>query len=326
MINPKQFFSISSESEFNKAVLEIFRYQAAHNPVYKKFLSHLKVSPSKINEVKHIPFLPIEFFKNHHVVSAPPPYELTFKSSGTTGFNRSIHYVKYAEIYKQSFIRSFEYFFGDISKYTILALLPSYLEQGDSSLVYMVGHLIELSNKKESGFFLHNLDELASILNLLERKKEKILLLGVSYALLDFIEKHSFNLENTIVMETGGMKGRKKEMLREELHSQLKKGFGVKEIYSEYGMTELLSQSYSSGKGIFRFPPWKKIIIRETEDPFTWLPFEKSGGINIIDLANIYSCSFISTQDLGKAYPDGSFEILGRFDHSDVRGCNLLIQ
>lgn len=326
MINPKQIFSISSESEFNKAALEIFRFQATHNPVYKEFLSHLKINPSKINEVANIPFLPIEFFKNHQVVTAPPPYELTFKSSGTTGLNRSIHYVKYAEVYKQSFTRSFEYFFGDISNYTILALLPSYLEQGDSSLVYMAGDLIELSEKKESGFFLHNLDELALVLKRLERRKEKSLLLGVSYALLDYIEKYSFNLEHTIVMETGGMKGRKKEMLREELHSHLKKGFGVNEIYSEYGMTELLTQSYSGGKGIFRSPPWKKIIIRDTEDPFTRLPYGKSGGINIIDLANIYSCSFISTQDLGKAYSDGSFEILGRFDHSDVRGCNLLIQ
>ncbi len=319
-------FSISTEKDFEKKALEIFRFQAKNNPVYKEFLGHLKIDSSKVDSVKDIPFLPIQFFKNHRVVSAPPPYELKFKSSGTTGYNRSIHYVKSADLYKKSFIQGFKYFFGDISSYTILALLPSYIEQGESSLVYMSNELIKLSQQEKSGFFLHNYADLSHKLCALEKQNKKTILLGVSYALLDFIEEYPMKLENTIVMETGGMKGRKKEMLREELHEHLKKGFGIENIYSEYGMTELLSQSYSRGQGLFESPPWKKIIIRDTEDPFTFLPFGKTGGINIIDLANIYSCSFISTQDLGKIYSDGKFEILGRFDHSDVRGCNLLIQ
>jgi len=326
MIEIDKIFSISSEEEFNAIALEIFHFQAENNPIYKEFLSHLKVNPNKIDELDKIPFLPITFYKNHKVVSAAPPYELIFKSSGTTGTSRSTHFVKAAEIYEKSFMKGFEHFFGPASDYTILALLPSYLEQGDSSLVYMVNQLMKHSNEKYKGFFLHNFQELAERIKELESLNKKTLLLGVSYALLDFVEAHQFNLKNTLVMETGGMKGRKKEMLREELHTFLKKGFGVDKIYSEYGMTELLSQSYSAGEGIFQSPPWKKIIIRDTEDPFTALAYGKSGGINIIDLANIYSCSFLSTQDLGKMYPDESFEILGRFDHSDIRGCNLLIQ
>jgi phenylacetate-coenzyme A ligase PaaK-like adenylate-forming protein len=326
MINPDSVFHISSKEEFHTKALEIFRFQAKNNPVYKKFLSYLKIDPQEINQIKDIPFLPIEFFKNHRVVSSPPPYDIHFKSSGTTGYNRSTHYIKSVDIYKKSFIKGFEYFFGKISDYHFLALLPSYLEQGESSLVYMTKELIRLSGKKESGFFLHNFDELAAEISRLEKQNKKTILLGVSYALLDFIEKHQFQLKNTIVMETGGMKGRKKEMLREELHGLLKMGLGVNNIYSEYGMTELLSQSYSKGKGLFLSPPWQKILIRDTEDPFHYLPEGKSGGINIIDLANIYSCSFIATQDLGKKHPNDYFEILGRFDHSDIRGCNLLIQ
>ncbi len=321
-----EIFNVPDEATFEKRALEIFRFQSENNPVYKQFLSYLKINPKKINNIKDIPFLPIEFYKYHRVVSSPEPYELTFKSSGTTSFNRSIHYVKSAAIYRNSFLSGFQHFFGDINRYVILALLPSYIEQGESSLVYMTEHLIKESKHPESGFFLHNFDELSEILNTLENRKQKTILLGVSYALLDFVSKQTFNLKHTIVMETGGMKGRRKEMLREELHAHLSKGFGVEKIYSEYGMTELLSQSYSKGDGLFESPPWKKILIRDTEDPFTYLPAGKSGGINVIDLANVHSCSFIATQDLGKIYPDGKFEILGRFDQSDIRGCNLLIQ
>ncbi len=319
-------FRITTEDQFNKKALEIFRFQAINNPVYKEFLSHLDIDSNTVKKIKDIPFLPIEFFKYHQVVSSPPPYDIRFKSSGTTGFNRSTHYVKSATIYRKSFQRTFQKFFGNIRDYVILALLPSYIEQGESSLVYMAQDLIEKSGHKESGFFLHNFDELAQTLHQLKKQNQKSLLLGVSYALLDFGASYPLNLKNCIVMETGGMKGRKKEMVREELHSQLKKAFGVDKIYSEYGMTELLSQSYSKGDGLFHSPPWKKILIRDTEDPFSYLPAEKSGGINIIDLANVHSCSFLATQDLGKIHPDGSFEILGRFDQSDVRGCNLLIQ
>ena len=323
--NKDQIFQIKNESDFTNLALKIFRYQASKNNVYKQFLSILNINPATIKTIEDIPFLPIQFFKNHRVTTVPPPYDLTFKSSGTTGMQRSIHYVKNKELYQQSFIRSFEYFFGNIKDYTILALLPSYMEQGESSLVYMTKQLMKISAKEDNGFYLYNMDELADKLNTLEAKKQKTLLIGVSYALLDFVEKYKFKLQNTLVMETGGMKGRKKEILREELHLRLKQGFGVENIYSEYGMTELLSQSYSKGNGIFETPPWKKILIRDTEDPFTYLPNNKTGGINVIDLANIYSCSFIATQDLGQKIDKNQFKIMGRFDNSDIRGCNLLV-
>ncbi len=320
-----EIYQIKNDSDFTNLALKIFRYQAQKNEVYKQFLSILNINPATIKTIEDIPFLPIQFFKNHQVTTVPPPYDLIFKSSGTTGMQRSIHYVKDKELYQQSFIRSFEYFFGNIKDYTILALLPSYMEQGESSLVYMTEQLMKISAKEDNGFYLYNMDELADKLNTLEAKKQKNLLIGVSYALLDFVEKYKFKLQNTLVMETGGMKGRKKEILREELHSLLKLGFGVKNIYSEYGMTEILSQSYSKEDGIFESPPWKKILIRDTEDPFTYLPNNKTGGINIIDLANIYSCSFIATQDLGQKISVNQFKIMGRFDNSDIRGCNLLV-
>jgi len=325
MLNDFGIFNIQNDADFNQTALKIFQFQLKNNRVYRRFVQLLGVDTDKINHYKNIPFLPIQFFKEYQVVASLPPYEAVFKSSGTTGMVRSRHYVKDLKIYEESFFRSFQYFYGDISQYTILALLPSYVEQGDSSLVYMTDKLIQKSRKKHSGFYLGKNDDLAVVLNDLDQSDEKILLLGVSYALLDLVEKQTFNLQNTIVMETGGMKGRRKEMLREELHRHLKEGFGVEFIHSEYGMTELLSQSYSKGRGIFKSPPWKKILIRDSEDPQTYLPDGKTGGINIIDLANIYSCSFIATQDLGKKTATGEFEILGRFDHSDVRGCNLLI-
>jgi phenylacetate-coenzyme A ligase PaaK-like adenylate-forming protein len=248
-----------------------------------------------------------------------------FTSSGTTGQSTSKHYVTDIELYKKSYLKGFEYFYGSISDYCILALLPSYLERKGSSLIYMIDDLIKKSNHPESGFYLYQIDVLAEKLKKLDSKGEKVLLIGVSFALLDLVEKHQLQLKNTVVMETGGMKGRRKELIREELHGALKKGFGVERIHSEYGMTELLSQAYSHGNGIFKTPPWMKILIRDTEDPLTFLPYGKSGGINVVDLANMNSCSFIATQDLGKKYADESFEILGRFDHSDIRGCNLMI-
>jgi len=319
-------FDIVSPTDFEQTALQIFRFQSKYNAVYKRFIQLLKVNPEKVRNLKEIPFIPIQFFKDYRVVSAPEPYEAVFQSSGTTGMVRSKHYVKSTALYEESFTRGFQEFYGDLQDYTILALLPSYLEQGNSSLVYMVDKLIRKTGDKHSGFYLHNHEELARQLQNLDTQGKKVLLIGVSYALLDLAEKYRFQLKNTLVMETGGMKGRRKEMLREELHGYLKEAFGVAHIHSEYGMTELLSQAYSQGEGVFNTPPWMKILIRDTEDPLTYLPDGKTGGVNIIDLANIYSCSFIATQDLGKiTSASGSFEILGRFDNSDVRGCNLLV-
>ncbi len=324
MLNKFPVFDIQNDADFEKTALEIFRYQARNNPVYKTFLKHLHTDIDQIDRLHDIPFLPIEFFKTYQVVSSSPPFETVFMSSGTTGMKRSQHYVKDLKLYQESFTRGFQYFYGDITKYTILALLPSYVAQGHSSLVYMVDRLVKLSGKQESGFYLND-ENLPKLINRLDAQAEQVLLIGVSYALLDLIQKHQFHLKHTIVMETGGMKGRRKEMLREELHTHLKAGFGVDVIHSEYGMTELLSQSYSKGNGVFAPPPWQKILIRDTEDPLTYLPEGKTGGINIIDLANIHSCAFIATQDLGKQLNNNQFEILGRFDHSDIRGCNLLV-
>jgi len=318
-------FNISNQIDFEKVSIEIFKFQATNNRVYKSFLIYLKVDINKVKKVNQIPFLPILFFKSHKVISSQSKIEQFFLSSGTTGMQQSKHYVTDASLYEYSFKKGFENFYGNIEDYTVLALLPSYLEREGSSLIYMVDSLIKESKKIDSGFYLHNLDELAKKLKSLDKSKEKVLLIGVSYALLDLIEKYHFNLKNTIVMETGGMKGRRKEMIREELHQILRDGFGVQHIHSEYGMTELLSQAYSKGNGIFECPPWMKIIIRDTEDALTLLPTGKSGGINVIDLANVNSCSFIATQDLGKTYANNTFEVLGRFDNSDIRGCNLMI-
>ncbi len=322
----KDIFNIKTESEFNDFALKIFRFQAENNSVYNEFISHLKINPSDVKKIEEIPFLPIQFFKTHQIITGNRgAFDATFYSSGTTGIQLSKHFVKDLNLYKNSFTKGFKEFYGNIKDYTILALLPNYLERKGSSLVYMVNDLIAKSGKKESGFYLNNLDELAEKLLRLNRKQEKVLLMGVSFALLDLVEKYQFRLKNTIVMETGGMKGRRKEIIREELHEILKKGFGVDEIHSEYGMTELLSQAYSTGNGIFKTPNWMKIIIRDTEDALTIFSHNKAGGINIIDLANYHSCSFIATQDLGKAFNDGTFEIIGRFDNSDIRGCNLMV-
>jgi len=318
-------YNSTSKNTFQQKALDVFSFQATHCKVYRDFINFLNVDVNAVSSIDEIPFLPIQFFKSHKVLSSDKPIQQTFLSSGTTG-TQSQHFVTDLSIYRESFRKGFAYFYDNIEDYTILALLPSYLERDGSSLIYMVDDLIKKSKNPLSGFFLDDTQTLITILQNHTNEDKKILLLGVSYALLDLVETQQFNLQNTIVMETGGMKGRRKEMIREELHAILSKGFGVDEIHSEYGMTELLSQGYSKGNGVFNCPPWMKILIRDTEDALTLLPNNKAGGINVIDLANSNSCSFIATQDLGKVQNDGSFEILGRFDNSDIRGCNLLIQ
>ena len=318
-------FSATDTAGRDKQILEVFRFQYQHNEVYRRFAGLTGRTPDKVKRVEDIPFLPVEMFKTHQVVSAGPPYDAVFRSSGTSGMTFSRHYVKNLALYREAFLRGFEMFYGPVSQYVILALLPSYLEREGSSLVYMVSELIRRSGKAESGFYLKNTEDLIRQMEKSERAGQKTVLIGVSFALLDLAESVRMNLKHTIVMETGGMKGRRKEITRMELHEKLMEAFGVDAIHSEYGMTELLSQAYSKGEGKFRTPPWMKILIRDSEDPLAYLPAGKTGGINIIDLANIYSCSFLATQDLGKINDDGTFDVLGRFDNSDVRGCNLLI-
>jgi len=325
LIDNIALFNSHSASEFNKMALSVFRFQAEHNVVYKTFLKHLGCDSNEIKRIEGIPFLPIQFFKTHAVLSVNEPIQETFLSSGTTGMAQSKHLVTDVSLYERAYLKGFSHFYGDITNYTVLALLPSYLERNGSSLIYMAADLIKKSGKPKSGFYLNNFKDLAKTLTELDEKGEKVLLIGVSFALLDLLDTYSFNLKNTIVMETGGMKGRRKELVRTALHTQLCKGFGVELIHSEYGMTELLSQAYSKGKGIFNTPPWMRIMIRDTEDALHLLPHEETGGMNIIDLANLNSCAFIATQDLGKTHADDSFEILGRFDSSDIRGCNLMV-
>ncbi|MFC4723170.1 acyl transferase [Geojedonia litorea] len=325
MIKPTDIFNISSEEEFNKLALKVFEYQFEHNTVYRSFCDLLYKHPSDINSIKEIPFLPIQFFKSHNVLTGTKPVEKTFSSSGTTGSITSKHHITDISIYEESFQKGFNQFYGAIEDYVILGLLPSYLERKGSSLVFMVDCLIKQSKHRESGFYLNNLTELSQVLENLESQGKQTLLIGVSYALLDLVELNPFKLKHTIVMETGGMKGKRKELIRSELHSILEQGFGVEHIHSEYGMTELLSQAYSKGNGVFQCPNWMKIFTRDPEDALTVLNHNSTGGLNIIDLANINSCAFIATQDLGKTNNDGTFEIIGRFDHSDVRGCNLMV-
>lgn len=320
-----RLFQIESDTEFNALAVEIFHYQYDSNPIYHQYVDyHLK--PTEINNIDHysqIPFLPIEFFKTHKVICSGQQTAQVFTSSGTTGSGTSRHFVADINLYESSFNKSFELFIGKPEKFLILALLPSYLEREGSSLVYMVKKLIEQSKYRSSGFYLDNYNDLVKTLKTTGR--QQTVLFGVSFALLDLAEKHETDLSGTIIIETGGMKGRRKEIVREELHRVLCAKFNVEQIYSEYGMTELLSQAYSTGKGIFYTPPWMKILIRDTNDPKTILKSKQTGGINIIDLANVYSCSFIAAQDLGKLHGDGGFEVLGRFDASDIRGCNLLV-
>ncbi|MDF0707250.1 acyl transferase [Flagellimonas okinawensis] len=320
-----RIFNIDNAAKFNEVALEIFEYQYGNNNTYRTFCDHLHRSPKNVHHHLEIPFLPISFFKTHRVLSTNRKANTIFTSSGTTQSTTSKHYVPDIQVYETSFLRAFNLFYGNPEEFCILALLPSYLEREGSSLIYMVDSLIKKSGHPHSGFYLNNLKDLHQKLTELEEQNTKTLLIGVSFALLDLAEQYPISLSNTIVMETGGMKGRRKELIREELHQILQKGLGVNKIHSEYGMTELLSQGYSKGNGIFETPPWMKIITRDTEDPLTIQKNGKTGGINVIDLANIHSCSFIATQDLGKTYPNGSFEVLGRFDDSDIRGCNLMV-
>lgn len=320
----QDIFSINSNDEFENLSLEVFRFQAINCEVYRDFVKYLNIDVETVKAIGKIPFLPIQFFKSHEVISNNNIIEQTFLSSGTGGI-QSQHHITDISLYEDSYRKGFQHFYGNIEDYTVLALLPSYLERDGSSLIYMVDDLIKKSKNSQSGFFLENTPKMTEIIQNQTKNDKKLLIMGVSYALLDLVEAHKFDLKDAIIMETGGMKGRRKEMIREELHAILCDGFGVEKIHSEYGMTELLSQGYSKGNGVFKTPSWMKIIVRDTEDALTLLPTGKTGGINVIDLANINSCSFIATQDLGKVHTNGTFEIIGRFDNSDIRGCNLLI-
>lgn len=312
-----------TEADFDALALEIFRFQYAHNDIYRSFTDAVGCRPDTVDCIEKIPFLPVRFFKSHRVVTTQFEPQAVFESSGTTGMINSRHYVKELALYEESFLKGFELFYGPVSDWCILGLLPSYLERKGSSLVYMVERLIASSQHPDSGFYLHNDDQLIALLSELERRKQKTLLIGVTFALLDLAEKMNMPLANTVIMETGGMKGRRREMIREEVHEQLMKAFSSAAIHSEYGMTELLSQAYSQGDGVFSCPPWMKILLRDDEDPFL-LTRHGSGTINVIDLANIWSCSFIATDDAGRIKSNDGFEVLGRVDGSDLRGCSLL--
>jgi len=309
---------------FNAKALEIFSFQRKNIEVYSKYLEVLKTPISKIQHYTEIPFLPIEFFKEWKVIGKSDEAEIVFESSGTSGQNPSKHYVKRLNLYRESFRKAFELFYDSPSEYCILALLPSYLERQGSSLVLMVKELMEQSGHSSNAFFLDDFEGLHNTLKKLKAAQQKTILIGVTFGILDFLEKYKIEFPELIVMETGGMKGRRKELLRSEVHAIIKDGFNIENVHSEYGMTELLSQGYSNGKGIFKCPPWMKVLVRDVNDPFSYCSDGKTGGVNIIDFANLHSCSFIATQDLGRKLKGDSFEILGRFDQSEVRGCNLM--
>jgi phenylacetate-coenzyme A ligase PaaK-like adenylate-forming protein len=326
MLDANQIISLKTDPvNFTNLVFDTFHFQSKENKVYASFINALGKDPDKIRDLDEIPFLPVEFFKQHELVSGSFFPEAVFTSSTTTGNSPSRHPVKDLNLYETSFLEAFRLFYGHPSGYRILALLPSYLERSGSSLVYMMDKLIRDSGQAESGFYLHNLQELAETLHKLESRNQKCLLLGVSFALLDFAEAFPMKLRETIIMETGGMKGQREELTRAELHRILKEAFGVQSIHSEYGMTELLSQAYSQAEGRFHCPPWMKVLIRDPYDPLHLLPPGQTGAINIIDLANQWSCSFLATSDLGRLFPDGSFEVLGRMDQAELRGCNLMV-
>jgi hypothetical protein len=318
-------FYLKNREEFDSLSLRIFNFQAERNNVYKEYLKGLNFDRRSVMTPDEIPFLPIGFFRTHRVITGGDNAVLSFESSGTTGAGTSRHFISDPQIYQKSFVSSFRCFYGEPGEYFFAALLPSYADRENSSLVYMVDHLINMSRDSRSSFFLNDAPKLLKTLKEVKNEGKKIMLIGVSHALLDLAEKHSPDLSGITVVETGGMKGRRKEITREELHSALKEGFNIEEVHSEYGMTELLSQAWSKGRGIFKTPAWMKIYIRDSYDPLSLMPgYGMTGGINIIDLANIDSCSFIATGDLGKLHSDGSFEVLGRFDNADIRGCNLL--
>jgi phenylacetate-coenzyme A ligase PaaK-like adenylate-forming protein len=316
-------FSVKEEN-FEALALEVFDFQYKNNPVYQAYVQALQVNPASVTSLEQIPFLPIRFFKSHTIKTTSFEPKVVFESSGTTGVINSRHFIKDLLLYEESFSKGFELFYGSFNNWCIIGLLPSYLERRNSSLVYMANKLIQQSQHPQSGFYLNEYDKLFALFNKLEQEKQKTLLIGVSFALLDFTEKFPLQLQSTIVMETGGMKGRRREMIREELHSCLKNKLGVNAVHSEYGMTELLSQAYSKGEGVFNCPPWMKIMIRDDEDPLL-IKKSGSGAVNIIDLANIYSCCFIATDDVGRVNSNGSFEIAGRMDGSDQRGCSLMV-
>jgi phenylacetate-coenzyme A ligase PaaK-like adenylate-forming protein len=322
-----RIFNISSESDFNTIALDVFRYQVGQNPLYNEYVDALGIIPSTVNSIEKIPFLPVAFFKDYKVTCGARSHDAVFESSGTTGMSTSKHYVADIKLYEESFTKGFRYFFGDPSEYFFASVLPSYYERGNSSLVYMMNGLNQMSRYRESGFFNNNQEKLIEILNYNSKNKIKTILVGVSFALLDLAERFKPDLSGTIIVETGGMKGRRKEITRQELHNILKSNFNADCIYSEYGMTELLSQAWSKGNGLFYCPPWMKILIRDSYDPLSvFNEAGRSGGINIIDLANVNSCSFLLVSDLGKLHEDRGFEVLGRFDNSDIRGCNLLVE
>jgi phenylacetate-coenzyme A ligase PaaK-like adenylate-forming protein len=320
----EEIFKVDNEHEFNELALSIFDYQMENNPIYGPYAALILkgVAPTSINE---IPFLPIDFFKQEQIICQGQGIKEVFLSSGTTG-QQSKHLVSDTSVYEQSYLKTFKQFYGNIEDYCVLALLPSYQEREGSSLIYMVDDLIAKSKHPKSGFYLNNLTELSIAIKELESKGQKTILFGVTYALLDLAAEFPQHLKHTIIMETGGMKGKRKELLKEEIHQLLEEAFLTSNIHSEYGMTELLSQGYSKGKNIFNTPPWMKILIRDVNDPLTVIGNNKTGGINVIDFANIYSCPFIATQDLGRTFDDGTFSVLGRFSNADIRGCNLLIQ
>ena len=323
-----------NEHSFRHLALEIFQFQYAGNKIYHSYIDALGITPQSVGQLEKIPFLPISFFKTDEIKTGKFNAERIFESSGTSHAINSRHHIKDRALYTESFTRGFQNVYGKTEEWCILGLLPSYLEKGNSSLVFMVEKLMEQSGHPKNGFYLHDLERLNETLKSLEKAKQKTLLIGVTYALLDFAEKYPMPLDHITIMETGGMKGRREELTRMEVHERLKKAFGKNEIHSEYGMTELLSQAYALKEGKFNCPPWMKLMIRDEEDPLLVWSSESgvrsqelttlTGAINIIDLANVYSCSFIATDDIGKLYPDGSFEVLGRMDGSDLRGCSLL--
>ena len=326
-----QSLFLCKEENFTDKALEVFKFQYEYNKVYRAYCDILKTLPADVNTLEKIPFLPIQFFKSKHIKTTEFEPVIIFESSGTTGAVNSKHFVKDLSVYEQSFMKCFRNFYGNEKKICIIGLLPSYLERKGSSLVYMVNDLIKKSAHKASGFYLYDHEKLKDVLLQNEKDLQPTLLIGVTYALLDFAEQNKLRLNNTIIMETGGMKGRREEMNRKEVHEILKKNLGVTSIHSEYGMTELLSQAYSKGEGIFECPAWMRILIRKEDEPFdistggNCKEMFCNGAVNIIDLANIYSCSFIATDDMGELYRNNNFEITGRLENSDMRGCGLMI-
>ena len=322
----EEIFRVTDDKSFEMLALEIFRFQSAGCPVYREYLGLLGVSPEKVDSLYSIPFMPISFFRDHTVLTGEGPAAKVFLSSGTTGVRQSRHHLKDPAIYDRSLEEGFRLFYGDPSQYAVMGLLPSYLEREGSSLIYMVNRLMQLSGNDMGGFFL---SDHAALLRSVDRARGagvKVLLIGVTFALLDLAEEQPRDLSDLIVMETGGMKGRRREMIREEVHEILMKAFGVSSVHSEYGMTEMLSQAWSAGGGLFNAPPWMKVLIRDSHDPADHTDEPgAAGGISVIDLANLWSCSFIATADLGRMHPGGQFEVQGRFDEADIRGCNLLV-